>query len=138
MLETLKIEAPPTRKHYFGVSEVTDFHNFRHMCQGQFQSPHFINFLLIFHDFGTPFWHLGDDFLGYVFQVPKNSKYVFFPLLGGGHLRPLREKGGTGRHLGGIWAKGGPEEDLKEIVPKHMCFSVESGARERFACTRAT
>ena len=23
--------------------------------------------------------------------------------------------------LGGIWAKGGPEEDLKEIVPKHMC-----------------
>ena len=44
-----------------------------------------------------------------------------------------------GRHLGGIWAKGGPEEDLKEIVPKHVCFSVESGARDRFfACTRGT
>ena len=27
-----------------------------------------------------------------------------------------------GRHLGGIWAKGGPEADLKEIVPKHVFF----------------
>ena len=24
--------------------------------------------------------------------------------------------------LGGIWAEGGPEEDLKEIVPKHVSF----------------
>ena len=55
-------------------------------------------------------------------------------LLGRGYLGPLREKGETGD----IWAKGGPEEDLKEIVPKHVCFSVESGARDRFACTRAT
>ena len=54
----------------------------------------------------------------------------------GRHLGGIWET--FGRHLGGIWAKGGPEEDLKEIVPKHMCFSVESGATDRFACTRAT
>ena len=70
-------------------------------------------------------------------------------LLGRGYLGHRREKGGTGRHLGGlwetfgrhlggIWAKGGPEEDLKEIVPKHMCLSVENGARDRFECTGAT
>ena len=54
-----------------------------------------------------------------------------FPILGRGYLGHIREKGETGRHLGGIWAKGGPEEDLKEIVPKHMCFSVESGASDQ-------
>ena len=53
------------------------------------------------------------------------------------HLRGIWET--FGRHLGGIWGKGGPEEDLKEIVSKDiMCFSVESGASDRFACTRAT
>ena len=43
------------------------------------------------------------------------------------HLRDIWEA--SGRHLGdiweasgGIWAKGGPEEDLKEIVPKHVFF----------------
>ena len=69
MLETLKNEAPPTRKHDFGESEGTDVHNFRHMCQGQFQDPFVFDFSLKLHDSGTPFWHLGDDFLGSFFQV---------------------------------------------------------------------
>ncbi len=73
------------------------------------------------------------------FSGHKKVKIFFgFALLGRGYLGHRREKGETGRHFDGIWAKGGPEEDLKEIVPKHVCFSVESGASDRFACTRAT
>ena len=36
MLETLKNEAPPTRKHDLGVSEGTGFQNVRHIFHGQF------------------------------------------------------------------------------------------------------
>ena len=92
-----------TRKHDLGVSEGTYFHDFRYMFHGQFQDPHFIDFLSNLIGFGTPFRHLGDDFRGSVFQVSKNPTYFFFALLGGGHLRPLREKGGTERHLVDIW-----------------------------------
>ena len=77
MLETLKNEAPPTRKHDLGVSEGTYFHNFRFIYHGQFQDPHFIDVLSNFIGFGTPFWHLGDDFLGSVFQVSKNARGAF-------------------------------------------------------------
>ena len=51
---------------------------------------------------------------GLICSALKNIKLFFYiVLLGGGHLRPLREKGGSetpgrhlggsGRHLGGIW-----------------------------------
>ena len=123
MLETLKNETPPTRKHDLGVSESTYFHDFRHMFQGQFQGQHFINFLSNFIGFGTHFWHLGDDFLGSVFQVSKNAKDFFgFCSWGEAIFDPSGRRGELGTQ--------GPQEAQSRILtksePKHICFFGKS------------
>ena len=54
---------------------------------------------------------------GVIFSGLKNSKMFFYSsLLGGGHLRPLREKGGTRRQ----GARGGPEEAGIEKVDRRL------------------
>ena len=54
---------------------------------------------------------------GFIFSSLKNSKLSFYRvLLGGGHLRPLREKGGTRRQ----GARGGPEEAGIEKVDRRL------------------
>ena len=124
MLETLKNEAPPTRKHDLGVSEGTHFHDFRHMFQGQFQGPHFIDFSSNFIGFGTPFRHLGDDFPESVFQVSKKTKYFFTAR---SWVGSIFDPSGRRGELGGIWeasrrqgARGGPEEAGIEKVDRSL------------------
>ena len=70
-----------------------------------------INILSIFHRIlsvlGLHFGTMGTTFGGH-FSGLKNMEMPFYiALLSRGHLRPLREKGGTGRHLGGIWETSG-------------------------------
>ena len=85
-------------------------------------------------DFRSPF-HLNSARFLLLFSRPQKIKRLDYMRSWGEGICGTSQIRGE---LGGIWAKGGPEEDLKEIVPKHMCFSVESGASDRFACTRAT
>ena len=115
------------------------FHQFFKTSSRASMLSMFYRFLAIW---GLHLETFGSTFGGHFFRSQKSEK-IFLGCAPGLRLSwtPPGEGGnwGTfGRHLGGIWAKGGPEEDLKEIVPKHMCFSVESGASDRFACTRAT
>ena len=66
-----------------------------------------------------------------VFRVSKNAKdFLYSSLLGGGHLRPLREKGGTGKHLGGIWDTS--ERHLGDIwdASRHLGGIWEASRRQ--------
>ena len=100
------------------------------------------NFDRILAIWGLHLETFGRTFGDHFFRSQKSQKGFFEPAPGARLSWTPAGEGGNwetfGRHLGGIWAKGGPEEDLKEIVPKHVWLSVESGARDRFACTRAT
>ena len=68
---------------------------------------------------GARFWVFGDAFLKYCFEPRNLANYVFVSAPCQGHLRPLREKGGSGRHLeacGGILeASGGMWKHLGSI-----------------------
>ena len=70
MLETLKNEAPPTRKHDLGISEGTYFRDFRHMFRGQFYDPHVIDVLSNFETLGPTFWR-------HIFRSQKLPEFFF-------------------------------------------------------------
>ena len=50
----------------------------------------------------------GSTFGCHFFRSQKSQNMFFGVLLGPGYLRPLREKGGTGRHLGDIHRRFSP------------------------------
>ena len=113
----------PTRKHVLGVSEDTYFHDFRHMFQGQFWDPHFIDCSSTFIGLGIPFWHLGDGFLGTLFRSEKNYRFTF-PSWGEAILDPTGRRGywkASGRHLGGA-----PSKEIEE-GPEELCESSGGG-----------
>ena len=79
-----------------------------------------INILSTFYQIllilGLHFGTLGPTFRGLFFRPGTTPKICFFLLLGRGHLGPHREKGGTGRHLGGK----GPEEAQRRLGLKKL------------------
>ena len=123
------------RNHCFSVSRDKVVHHFsKHFSRGVLESA-FYRFLIEFWSFWAYIWRPLPPLLRVTFSGHKKVKIFFWPC---SWAEAILDTAGRRGELGGIWAKGGPEEDLKEIVPKHMCFSVESGASDRFACTRAT
>ena len=100
VMETSKIEAPLARNQCFS--------SFDYFFDTFFNTPTRTTFLPTVHRFGSllglPFRTFGQAFWRRFFRSQKSEMPILVSTPGGSHLRPLREKGGTGKHLGGyMW-----------------------------------